>query len=334
MDGLGGQIGIPAGFSEINVDNSGVVDVTSAIQVELDKGGNRYIPAGTYLIDALTSLVVRSNTRLMLHKDAVLQAKTNGSTSYSVVLVDRVDNVEISGGTVIGERKTHTGTGGEGGMGVRVIGSTNVTVRDMTMKDCWGDGLYIGPNRDHAMVYSDTVTVNNVICDNNRRNALSITNANNVTVENSQFLNTNGTSPQCGLDIEPNADPVNDGTCKNVTIKNCLFSGNAVYGVNIQRRSYNITFDGCTFTNNHSCGMVAIEAFGLDMLNNTIADNGNTGLFLKVDVTDANVTGNTFARNNGATDRATPITQSGVVSGTVKDLIFSGTGTVGTNTYA
>ena len=50
----------------------------------------------------------------------------------------------------------------------------------------------------------------------------------------------------------------------------------------------------------------------------------------------ADIAGNTFARNKGALDRATPITQAGYVKGTLKDLLIGDqVGNLpGVNTYA
>ena len=78
-----------------------------------------------------------------------------------------------------------------------------------------GDGMYFANCRN--------VVVENVLCNNNRRQGLSIIGVNGCRIENSVFTNTTGTPPAAGIDIEPNN--VGD-TLQNILIKNCRFTLN------------------------------------------------------------------------------------------------------------
>ena len=127
----------------------GSTDDTAAIQKAVNAayakgGGTVYVPDGTYMINALTSVYLKSNTKLKLSSGATLKAKTNSSSSYSIVRVNDSNNVSIEGGTIKGDLPTHTGTTGEHGRGITVTGCNNVTISDIAVKDCWGDGIYIG----------------------------------------------------------------------------------------------------------------------------------------------------------------------------------------------
>jgi len=97
----------------------------------------------------------------------------------------------------MGDRSTHTGVGGEWGMGMQICGSNNVVVVGLTAKECWGDGFYITN-------VNTNLTFCNVVADHNRRQGMSITSVNGMVVRNSTFTNSIGTSPEFGIDVEPN----------------------------------------------------------------------------------------------------------------------------------
>jgi hypothetical protein len=323
---------------------NGTHDDTAAIQKAIDSlpadGGTVFIPAGTYMIDALKSVNLRSLMLLKLDPQAKLVAITNSSDQYRIVSADKLHDVEIAGGELFGERTTHKGTTGEGGHCLTIKGSERVTVRDIKLTNGWGDGISIGPVavfQGNFIVCKD-VEINNVICFNNRRNGLSITNVLGIKVFNSQFLNTNGTKPQCGIDVEPNADFDDSGSCDQVWIESCLMSGNEKYGLNVWNRSHNLTITKCYIEKNKSCGMVTRGVTGLTLTDNSINNNMATGLFLQIETVDADVNGNTFFRNylmQTPVSRS-PFCMTDVSSKIQKDIII-GSGTtninVGSNCY-
>jgi polygalacturonase len=332
-----------------NVRNYGAVgngthDDTSAFQSAINSlpstGGTVYVPAGTYLIDAVRSVKLRSLMHLKLDADAKLVAKPTASESYNVLFGDTVHDLEISGGRIIGERDQHRSTGGEGGHGIRIRGSQRVTIRDIHVSKGWGDGITVGPKPVYKKpyIYSRDVVVANVVCTNNRRNGLSIGNVIGMKVYDSEFSNTNGTSPQCGIDVEP--DRGANGTDYNdqVWIQNCRMNGNAAYGMNVWNRARNLTVKNCTIEDNKTCGIVTTGLNGGTFIGNTIRNNMSTGLFIKTGTVDVGVSGNTFYRNylkQGVVDRA-DFTLTGVTSKITKDVIV-GKGTsnirIGKNYY-
>ena len=209
----------------------GCKDDTAAINELLRKAEHSggaydtvYIPDGTYHIntvkDGMGGLILTDNQNLIMSSNAKLVALKNSSANYQVIWAFDRQNVTISGGQIVGDRDTHGG-GGEWGQGIKISGCTNVYISDVEVSKCWGDGIYIGfydgPNKA-----SSGVIIENCNLHHNRRNNLSITDASNVTVRNSQFNYANGTDPQYGIDIEPNSGR----TCSNVTISGCTFRGN------------------------------------------------------------------------------------------------------------
>jgi polygalacturonase len=319
----------------------GVHDDTAAFQAAINSlpstGGTVTVPAGKYLIDAVKSVRLRSRMHLKISSDAQLIAKTNSAQRYNVLYVYKVSDVEISGGRIIGDRERHTGTLGEWGHGIFVRGSTRVTIRDIHISKCWGDGMSIGS----ALVYqapsipSDDVAVANIVSTGNRRQGLSIGGSRNIRVYDSEFSNSHGTKPECGIDIEPD-DP---GTSYTVHIENCLLRNNAKYGLLAYKRSHGTTVTRCTIERNGSCGLVTVGSRDLGLTSNTIRYNSATGLFIQDGTVDCGVSGNTFYGNYtrlGIIDR-TDFTYTGTSSKTERDILVRGTGIsdirVGTNYY-
>jgi parallel beta-helix repeat protein len=306
----------------------GVHDDTAAIQAAINSlpsdGGTVNIPAGRYLVDAVRSIKLRSRMLLQLAPDATLVVKPNSADKAYLIYALSVSDVEIAGGQVIGDRYGHLGTTGEWGHAVFVRGSSRVTVRDMRLADCWGDGLSIGA----SLVYngdpipSEDIVVANVISTNNRRQGISIGRANNVVLRDSEFSNSNGTAPECGIDIEPD-DP---GISNVVSIENCRFSGNKKYGINLFKRSQNTTIRRCTIENNGSCGIVTVGSTGVVIESNDIRLNRATGIYVQDGTSNCQIAGNTFYGNyasQGVIDR-TDYTLDGWASKIERDILVRG----------
>ncbi|WP_159017468.1 right-handed parallel beta-helix repeat-containing protein [Cognatiluteimonas profundi] len=278
----------------------GVQDDTAAFQRAIDAlpadGGTVEVPSGTYLIDPLQSVRLRGRMHLQLAPDARLVAKPNAADRAYVLWILLVDDVEVSGGRIVGERDRHLGTTGEWGHGIQIVGASRVTVRDMQISDCWGDGICIGgrkPKGGGPKVLSSDVVIDGVVSTGNRRQGLSITGSRDVRVTNSEFSHTAGTAPQCGIDIEPDKPDF----ASNVHIQNCRIHDNAAYGILAYKRTRNVTIEDCTIQDNRSCGVVLDGCATASIIGNSIRDNGSTGLLVKNDSSDCSIGRNTFANN-------------------------------------
>ena len=182
---------------QFGAKGDGSTDDTAKIQKAFDFCPTIEIPSGTYMIDAVTSLLPNSNNQIYLDEDAILKAIPNNQTHYAVIKLDDVDNVIIKGGIVEGERNDHLAETGEWGFCISIInGSSNIKLNNITLKDGWGDGLYIN---DATNVYSSNLKILN-----NRRNGISVVSVNGYISDGDFIKDTNGTNPQFGVDIEPN----------------------------------------------------------------------------------------------------------------------------------
>lgn len=185
-----------------------------------------YIPAGKYLINALESVRPLSHMRLCLAPYAVLQAIPNDSENYAVIRMENLAEVEIRGGTIIGEREAHTGTTGQWGMGIDMEGCSDITVSDVSIANCWGDGIYIGSTK--AQNYCEDILIERFDLDNNRRQGISLISGRNVTIRDGVIANTQGHLPQAGIDLEPNEY---DESMQEILIENLQTINNAGYGI-------------------------------------------------------------------------------------------------------
>jgi hypothetical protein len=108
-------------------------------------------------------------------------------------------------------------------MGIHIGGGAQrIIISRVTSKNMWGDGFYVSGARD--------VKFCSITADNNRRQGLSIIDADGIQVMHSLFKNTRGTRPSAGIDLEP------DNATQSITkvqIRHSKFLNNAGAGVEI-----------------------------------------------------------------------------------------------------
>ena len=290
------------GATRINVRDhgargSGRKDETKAFQAAIDAlpedGGTVIVPAGTYLIDAIRSVRLRDHVHLAMDPGTRLIAKPNAAPRAYVLSILGNREVEISGGRIVGDRDEHLGTKGEWGHGIMVRGAVGVTLRDLHISRCWGDGISIGGISGPPSVPSRDVVVADVVCDGNRRQGLTIGRSRQVRVVGSSFLNTGGTLPGAGIDVEPDAGD----TARGITISHCLVEGNQGPGIQLYHRVHDSLIRRCTIRRNRSAGIIIVGAAASVVADNVIAANGQRGLAIRGNSEDVLVSGNRFTGN-------------------------------------
>jgi len=267
------------------VANDGVDDTEKIQQAIKDtpQGGTLYIPAGTFLINPAfqgpnqwgaivdrMGIYPHSDMTIILHNDAVIQAIPTAEGNYSVISFVNVNNVTLAGGQVRGERYGHLGSTGEHGRVLGIWSSMDIELVNTIISDAWGDGIYVW---DDSSNNSNNIHLCNVIVKNSRRQGIGIVGADNVLIENSKILDSSGTSPESGINCEPN--PGQQVT--NVVIRNCEISGNVGVGVR---------FDGADSA-----------TFGNRVEDSVVSDNGYNGIF--IDNSQDNILKNNLLENNG-----------------------------------
>ncbi|MGN6513746.1 MAG: right-handed parallel beta-helix repeat-containing protein [Lysobacteraceae bacterium] len=277
----------------------GRTDDTAAFQKAVDAlpaaGGTVLVPAGNYLIDAVQSIRLRSRMCLQLAPDAVLSAIPNGARQATVIFMEKISDVEIIGGRIVGERDRHLVQTGEWGHGIRFRGASRVNVRDIHISNCWGDGICMGGADEHQRTPSVDVVIAGVTCTGNRRQGLSIGRTRHVRVYDSEFSDTAGTAPQFGIDVEPDRP----GDTQDVRIENCVVRNNKGGGIQLYRRVNNVVVQDCTIEGNRGQGILAVGVSNALVAGNCIRGNGGVGLGVRPEASSLEVRDNVFADNAG-----------------------------------
>lgn len=179
--------------------------------------GTIVVSEGDYLVrvkkEGGTCLKLGDNMEFIVNGS--IRLAPNDFKKYSIVTVVG-SHVRIHGkGSIVGDKISHTGKEGEWGMGINFRGASDATLSDLTVKDCWGDCVYVGGE-------SKNIKINNCVLSDSRRQGVSITKADSVTVNNCSISNISGTMPQYAIDIEPNRNcTVNYVLIENVEATNC-----------------------------------------------------------------------------------------------------------------
>ena len=326
--------------SPYNAKGDGVTDDSAAIQTCFNAvagtGGTVVIPDGTYLINgnySSSSFGLRpgSNMTIAMTSGAVLQVKTMPTDNYSALTIGTCSNVTITGGTIIGDRLTHTDHGGQDGHGIYIGNASNITISGVTLKQCWGDGIYIASS-------SSSITWTNCVCDHNYRMGASAVEVNGLTVSGSTFSNTGKDGPLLsgggsGFDLEPNSGQV----VTNVNFHDNIVTGNSQYGVGTGGRddlsTSNVTINHNTITGNGNDGVYCNDGTTTSSVtNNTITGNAGCGIELgSPDTVNMTVTGNTVSNNSSWGIYVSSATNATVTGNTGAGNGHSGIG-LGSNT--
>lgn len=209
----------------------GETDDTEAIQNALNtENGVIFFPDGVYLINSENSgwghldeggIHPKSNTTIILSSNAILKAITTSSSFYNIISISDCENIKIFGGHIIGDNDTHTGTSGEWGFGIGIWDSDNITIENVEIEKCWGDGIIIDNNSVEPTHTGINIDIINCHIHNCRRQGISPLHGKFINIDSCYIHNITGTSPQSGIDIEPD-----DTEIKFVTINNCTFENN------------------------------------------------------------------------------------------------------------
>lgn len=195
-----------------------------------------------------------SKTHIKLR--GIIRIIPNDFNNYYVVKFSG-DNSSLVGGEIVGDKFSHLGNSGQWGMGIHIWGAKNCEIRNVIVKDCWGDCIYIGGN-------SHKIKLFNCKLDNGRRQGVSVTSAETVLIQDCTIINVAGHSPEYGIDIEPNANQkVDDVLIKNVNILNCQ-AGIMAYGLELGAKVGTVQIVNCKIK---GCKTVPVRFYGCDFVN-------------------------------------------------------------------
>ena len=216
----------------------GITDVTALLNkaLELAAGSELNFSDGKYVVSTQAAgsthiLRVPSNITINLGQ-ATIQLAPNSEPGYEIFYINGQKNVTINDGTIIGDRNNHTGTTGEWGMGIAIMGSADVWLTNTTVKNCWGDNYYVGGSAINKNLYFD-----NTLSDSARRNGFTVGWVKGMYISNSTSRNTYGAPPEAGYDFEPNGG----GTSSEIYVINSRSHNNTGAGFGMSGDRITIT---------------------------------------------------------------------------------------------
>lgn len=197
-------------------------DYTMYLQKAIDENAVVLLPDFPILVND-KGIKLNNNSVLLFDNNSQLKLKPTDKGGYAIININNKKNVSIYNAKIVGDRNEHLGTKGEWGMGISINDASDVKVYNAIIKNCWGDGIYIGGKN-----FSNNVTISGGLIDNNRRNGISIIGGDNILLQDLVISNSNGANPQTGIDLEPN----NQQNKKlNVSLKSILTFNNKLNGL-------------------------------------------------------------------------------------------------------
>lgn len=220
---------------------------------------NLYVPSGTFHINVTgeAGLDMNNATNMYIKMESTTILKTSSaddSAMQGVICLDRARNVIFDGGTIEGNRSNIKFS--EDFFGIMCVRSKDIQFKNMTVKNCNGDGIYIG--KDNSSNPNRNIYIKNCIVSGCARNNIAIVNADGVIIDNTKSTGATGfvyggkRLSGLGLDIEPLGAQI----AHNIQVNNCTFTGNREeFGIHCHvakakcSSSKDITLDRCTFGN-------------------------------------------------------------------------------------
>lgn len=208
---------------------NGVADDSDPLIACFSASHSVYIPSGTYLVKGYDDKIIdlQSNTTVLMANDATIKVIPNDKAEYYAFRINNKENILISGGNIVGEKDEHIGTTGEWGIGIGIFQSSAIIIENCCISNFWGDGIDVGSHKTDRTLKSNNVKIHNNTIHSNRRQGISVTGCDNISIVGNTIYNIRGTNPESGIDCEPNVNDT-DGT---VTHSNTgvYISGNHIY---------------------------------------------------------------------------------------------------------
>ena len=238
---------------ERRVGSAGPVgDDTSRLNMMFARGDDVWVPAGDYRVsvdDRGSCLVVDvPGTRVVFQPGVTISLHPTKLGGYVVLSVEARD-CTVTGGTIVGDLVTHSGSEGEWGHGVAIVaGADRCVLRGVRAMQCWGDGFYV--NGGVADVHIDTCEA-----EGNRRQGLSVVDAVRPRITGGSYRATGrlgSTAPASGIDLEPNPG----GAVVGAVVEGVTLSGNKGQGLLVSARHgpVSATVTRCTSSENINAG--------------------------------------------------------------------------------
>ncbi|MDB5119125.1 MAG: hypothetical protein JWN56_343 [Sphingobacteriales bacterium] len=179
----------------------GSKDYTSIIQSVLDRYSDIVFPDFPLLVND-KGLIIGSNKSIVFLEGSEIRLKPTKLHTYDILKIEGGKNITLYNPVVIGDRYSHLSEGGEHGIGIGIRGATDITVLNPNVRECWGDGIYIGQMNNTGSCKN--IVIKNAYLKRNRRDGISIISVNGLRLESPYLGYSDGVEPMCGINFEAN----------------------------------------------------------------------------------------------------------------------------------
>lgn len=210
-------------------------DATECLQKAFDSGADVVRidkQSGDWII---RPVFLRSNQTVIVDPGVTVRAKKGEFKGLNDCLfrISDVENVVVKGGKnsrLLMNKKDYQDKSqyqhSEWRMMISINSARNVTVSDLILEGSGGDGVYLGLGKKGTP--PENVVLKNLDVKDHHRQGVSIISARNLLITNCRFYETSGTSPQAGIDFEPNKYTE---FLENCVVENCQIYNNRSFGI-------------------------------------------------------------------------------------------------------
>ena len=243
-------------------------DATKCLQSAIDSGASKVVvdrQASEWLVETIR---VPSDKELVFADGVVVRAKPGSMAGKAECLfrVQNASNVVIRGegrARLVMNRSDYLDPSryrhSEHRHLLSLRGVDNVTVRNLSLEESGGDGVYLLKARH--------VVLDGLVCRGHSRQGTSIIDGGDIQIRNCVFSETKGALPECGMDIEPSLSTFSVG---KVVVDNCLFCSNNCSGLainvsHLKRKcgEMDVAYRNCKFFDNAQRGIWTIFSNGV-----------------------------------------------------------------------
>lgn len=215
-------------------------DSTAALQGAINSGAKKIVVPYMGKEWIVRPIKLKSNQEIIFEPGVVVTAKKGEfkrKKTY-LFLAHNIKNVTLRGygATLRMRKKDYEGSDyikSEHRTVLGILGSDNIKVLGLTLRDSGGDGIVIfarnALKEDYRVPCRDVI-IKDCILDNNYRQGITVSSVENLLIENCILKNTNGTWPKAGIDIEPSNYRE---SLSNIVISNCISENNAGPGFQV-----------------------------------------------------------------------------------------------------
>lgn len=268
--------------NQLGMMNNGVVDCREILQKAVNIFKKITFNQGTYLLTLNTTdatilnfnygIKINSSVQIDLNNSTIKLDTINSAVSsrYTIFYLYECSNVEITNGTIIGDKETHIGELSEYGHAISMFRCNNSLLSNLNISQCIGDGITIQAELTSSSDYicsSSNNTLRQCTIYSCRRNGISVIGGDYTNIDNCYIYDIYGTSPQACIDVEGNTNDRNEYP-KGTKITNCRLINGAYRGLLIYDRSYDNFVSANTFTSGAFYGSAKMIGCYLGLLQN------------------------------------------------------------------